>query len=92
VRVTLINYNGEIVLDTVISPPRSMELISNIKSHGIPSAVYTQGRRFKDVQNFLQRVLRNKLLIGVNVRKHVDLFNLQKQSFVDVGYPSKEGE
>jgi len=84
--------NGEIVLDTLIAPARSMELTSNIKSHGIPPALYSHGRRFIDVQNFLQKVLKDKLLIGATIRKHVDLFNLQNQSFVDVGYPSKDVE
>lgn len=90
VRVTLVNYIGEIVLDTLVKPPKSIQLQSMAKIHGLTPAYYDQGRSFTDVQRFIQKVLKGKLLIGTNTRRQLELLNLKNQPFVDVGFQTKE--
>jgi len=90
VRVTLVNYIGEIVLDTLIKPPRNLLLNSKSREHGLTPAIYLQGRAFGDVHKFITKILKNKILIGFNAKYIVDILNLKNQAYIDIGFQSKE--
>jgi hypothetical protein len=89
VRVTLVNYEGEIVLDTLVRPQQGISLQKMSQHHGITETMYSQGNTFQSVKRFLEKVLKNKCLVGANVKDDIGLLGLSKQPSIDIGFSSK---